>query len=113
MIDPAPPGPVECVRKCAPRRWFGIVGVGGAWAICAMPPVRSTLSNVVGFVLTAILAKVRGSDKYEDEDLDGEGEGGALGGIGRTEASSSASYTLLGDHTESSAPDTRRWSSDS
>lgn len=81
--------------------------MGGACAICAIPPVRSTLSNVVGFVLAAILAKVRGSDRYEEEDREGEGEGGALGGIGRTEASSSASYTLFGDQTESNALDTR------
>lgn len=56
-----------------------------------MPPVRSMLSKVVGLVLAVILLNVRGSDMYEEEERDGEGEGGELGGKGRTDASSSAS----------------------
>lgn len=48
-----------------------------------------------------MLLKVRGRDRYEDDDLEGDGEGGMLGGRGRTEASSSASRTLAGDHVES------------
>ena len=76
------------------------------WAI---PPVRSTLSTVVGFVLAAMLAKVRGSDRYEEEECDGDGEGGALGGNGLTDASSSASRTLrlVGDHKDSRASEER------
>ena len=58
------------------------------WSI---PPVKSILRTVVGFVLAAILANVLGSERYEDEECEGEGEGGALGGNGRTDASSSAS----------------------
>ena len=56
-----------------------------------MPPVKSTLSNVVGLVLAAMLAKVRGCERYDEEDSEGDGDGGALGGMGRTDASSSAS----------------------
>lgn len=63
------------------------------------------LSTVVGFVLAAILLNVRGSERYEDEEREGAGEGGALGGSGRTEASSSASSTLAGDQSESRAMD--------
>jgi hypothetical protein len=65
--------------------------------------VRSMLSKVVGFVLAAILLNVRGSDRYEEDERDGDGDGGPLGGIGRTEASSSASKTLVGDHADSRA----------
>lgn len=54
-------------------------------------------------VLAAILLKVRGSDRYDDDEREGEGEGGELGGKGRTEASSSA--TLLGDQVEPRARD--------
>jgi len=63
-------------------------------------PGKSTLNTVVGFVLAAILLNVLGSERYEEE-RDGAGEGGALGGSGRTEASSSASSTLAGDQVES------------
>jgi hypothetical protein len=59
------------------------------------------LSNVVGFVLAVMLRKVRGSDKYDEESREGDGDGGELGGRGRTEASSSASNALVGDHIES------------
>jgi hypothetical protein len=74
------------------------------WAI---PPDRSTLRRVVGFVLMATLANVRGSERYDDEECDGDGEGGELGGSGRTEASSSASRMLFGDHVESLASEER------
>lgn len=59
------------------------------------------LRRVVGLVLAAMLLNVRGSDRYDEEDRDGEGEGGALGGMGRTDASSSASNALVGDQMES------------
>jgi len=36
-----------------------VAGVGGASAIWAIPPVRSTLNKVVGLVLAAILRNVR------------------------------------------------------
>ena len=74
-----------------------------------MPPVKSTLSTVVGFVLAAMLANVRGSERYDEDECDGDGEGGALGGNGRTDASSSASRTLrlVGDQSESRARDER------
>ena len=76
------------------------------WAI---PPVKSILRTVVGFVLAAILANVRGSERYEEDECDGDGEGGALGGNGRTDASSSASRTLrlVGDHKDSRANEER------
>lgn len=48
----------------------------------------------MGFVLAAMLRKVRGSDKYDEESREGDGDGGALGGSGRTDASSSASNAL-------------------
>lgn len=112
VIEPTAPGPVECERRGACRR-AGVVGVGGACAMWAMPPVRSTLSTVVGFVLAVMLRKVRGSDKYDDDECEGEGEGegGEVGGSGRMDASSSASRWLVGDHRESRASD--RPSSDS
>jgi hypothetical protein len=59
------------------------------------------LSSVVGFVLAVILRKVRGSDKQDEESREGDGDGGELGRSGRTEASSSASNALVGDHIES------------
>ena len=90
VIEPAD-GPEECVRMCGGIRCPGVVGVGGACAIWAMPPLRSTLKRVVGLVLAVILRNVRECDRYEDESRDGDGDGGALGGMGRTEASSSAS----------------------
>ena len=34
------------------------------------PPFRSTLSRVVGFVLAAMLLKVWGSERYDEEILD-------------------------------------------
>lgn len=77
------------------------MGVGGAWAMCAMPFVpRSIEINVVGLVLAVTLLKVRGSDKYEDEDLDGAGEGGEVGGKGRMDASSSAASGCEGDQVD-------------
>lgn len=75
--------------------------------MCAIPPVRSTLRRVVGFVLAAMLANVLGSERYDDEERDGDGEGGALGGMGLTEASSSASSMLRGDHVDSSKLEVR------
>lgn len=65
------------------------------------------LSKVVGLVLTAMLLNVFGSDKYDDAESDGEGEGGPLGGKGLTEASSSASRLLVGDHVDSRASEDR------
>lgn len=65
------------------------------------------LSKVVGFVLAAMLLKVCGSDRYDDADSEGDGEGGPLGGNGLTEASSSASRLLMGDHIDSRASDDR------
>jgi hypothetical protein len=65
---------------------------------------RSTLKRVVGFVLAAMLRNVCELDMYDAEENDAaEGDGGALGGKGRTEASSSASRMLVGDHVDSSA----------
>lgn len=61
------------------------------------------LSNVVGFVLAAMLLNVLGFDIYEDDDLDGEGDGGVLGGRGLMEASSSASAAVEGDQADSSS----------
>ena len=90
----------EVARICGKRYWVG--GVVGTCAICAMPfPYISRLSTVVGFVLAAMLLKVRGSERYDDEESDGEGEGGELGGIGRRDASSSASSTLPGGQLDS------------
>lgn len=75
--------------------------------MCAIPfPFKSMLMRVVGFVLAAMLRKVRGSERYDEDDREGEGEGGVLGGNGRTEASSSASKAL-GDHKESRAKEER------
>jgi hypothetical protein len=65
------------------------------------------LSKVVGFVLAAILLNVCGSDKYDDAESEGEGEGGPLGGNGLTDASSSASRLLIGDQVDSRASDDR------
>lgn len=65
------------------------------------------LSKVVGLVLAAMLLKVFGSDKYDDAESEGEGEGGPLGGKGLTEASSSASKLLVGDHVDSRASEDR------
>lgn len=67
------------------------------------------LRTVVGFVLAAMLANVRGSERYEAEECEGDGEGGELGGNGRTDASSSASRTLrlVGDHSDSRAYEER------
>lgn len=74
----------------------------------AMPlPCRSMLSSVVGFVLAAMLRNVRGLERYEDEERDGDGDGGELGGMGRIDASSSASRPLVGDHMESRATEDR------
>ena len=76
---------------------MGVVGVGGACAMWAIPPVRSTLSSVVGLVLAVMLRNVRECDRYDDESREGTGEGGELGGNGRTDASSSASRKLAGE----------------
>jgi hypothetical protein len=85
-----------------------VPGVGGACAIWAIPPVRSTLNKVVGLVLAAMLWKVRGFERYDEDEREGEGEGGELvGGNGRREASSSASRLLVGDHIESLAKEER------
>ena len=65
----------------------------------------SILNRVVGLVLAAMLLKVCGCERYEDDDLEGDGDGGLLGGRGRTDASSSASRTLAGDHVESRVTD--------
>ena len=62
VMEPAVPGPVDCERRWVCRR-VGVVGVGGACAMWAMPPVRSTLSRVVGFVLAVMLRNVRGSER--------------------------------------------------
>jgi hypothetical protein len=53
--------------------------------------------SVVGLVLAAKLLNVRGSDMYEDDEREGDGEGGELGGSGRIDASSSASRPLRED----------------
>lgn len=96
------------------RPWGGKRGLAwdtGVMGTCAMCPTpagpRSTLSTVVGFVLAAILLKVRGLERYDEEEWDSEGEGGELGGRGRREASSSASRALAGDQKESRASDER------
>ena len=60
---------------------------------------RSIDIRVVGLVLAVTLLKVRGSDKYDEEEREGAGEGGDVGGKGRIEASSSASG-FDGDHVE-------------
>lgn len=65
--------------------------------------VKSILRTVVGFVLAAMLLNVLGSERYDEDEREGDGEGGVLGGKGRTEASSSASRWLAGDHSESLA----------
>lgn len=57
--------------------------------------------SVVGFVLAAAERKVRGSDNWEDEVREGDGEGGLVGGRGRMEASSSASGACDGAHSDS------------
>ena len=73
------------------------------------------LSRVVGLVLAAMLLNVCGSDIYDDAESDGDGDGGPLGGSGLTDASSSASILLAGDHIESRANEDRisDWSSPS
>jgi hypothetical protein len=53
---------------------------------------RSTERRVVAFVLAGpVLLNVRGLDVNDEDDFDGTGDGGQVGGIGRVEASSSAS----------------------
>lgn len=52
-IEP-PAGPLEFGYK-GPGIRGAINGVGGACAMWAIPPVRSTLNKVVGLVLAAIL----------------------------------------------------------
>lgn len=104
-IEPGP-DPLVVGHKCM-GNLEAVPGVGGACAICAIPPVRSTLNSVVGLVLAAILWKVRGFERYDEDERDGEGEGGELGGSGRREASSSASRLLAGYHIESLAKEER------
>ena len=99
MIDAPILGPELAVRTWVGNRLIGDgfcivtdVGVGGACAICAMPfGVRSIERSVVGFVLADMLLNVLGSLKYDDDERDGLGEGGDVGGSGRMDASSSAS----------------------
>jgi hypothetical protein len=58
--------------------------------------------SVVAFVLTPpVLLNVLGSETKEDEERDGTGEGGEVGGMGRIDASSSASnvFEFLQDET--------------
>jgi hypothetical protein len=62
---------------------------------------------VVGLVLAAPERNVRGSESCDEEDLDGVGEGGEVGGKGRMEASSSASNADLLVHIESAASEFR------
>lgn len=74
----------------------------------AMPfVVRSMERTVVGFVLIDKLLNVFGSDRYDDDEREGDGEGGEVGGSGRMDASSSASW-LEGDHSEPTFPDDLR-----
>lgn len=81
-----------------------VVGVAGACAIWAMvPPPTSTDRMVVGFVLAAPLRKVRGSERYEEDEREGAGEGGEVGGSGRVDASSSASTGFVGDQIDPGA----------
>lgn len=75
----------------------------------AMPfVVRSIETTVVGFVLIDMLLNVFGSDKYDDDEREGDGDGGEVGGSGRMDASSSASSWLDGDHSEPTFPDDLR-----
>jgi hypothetical protein len=60
-IEP-PVGPFEFAYN-GPGILGDVTGVGGASAIWAIPPVRSTLSNVVGLVLAAMLRNVRGFER--------------------------------------------------
>lgn len=60
-IEP-PGGPLEFIYN-GPGILDDVKGVGGACAIWAIPPVKSTLSKVVGLVLAAILRNVRGFDR--------------------------------------------------
>ena len=53
--------------------------------------------SVVGFVLADRLLNVRKSLMNDDDDCDGLGEGGDVGGRGRNEASSSASRSRAFD----------------
>jgi len=110
------PGPVDDVRTCVIRDRAPFmcmlcteVGVGGACAMWAMPfVVRSIETTVVGFVLIDMLLNVFGSDKYDDDEREGDGDGGEVGGSGRMDASSSASSWLDGDHSEPTFPDDLR-----
>ena len=113
---PPPPLPEE-VRVCGENR-TGLggailaVGVGGACAICGIPLVdRSIERSVVGFVLADMLLNVLGLERYDDDERDGEGDGGDVGGNGLIEASSSASASIRfereRDHVETPAPDER------
>jgi len=60
-IEP-PAGPLGFGDK-GPGILEPVRGVGGASAIWAIPPVRSTLNKVVGLVLAAILRNVRGFER--------------------------------------------------
>jgi len=61
VIEP-PAGPLGFGYK-GPGILGLVTGVGGACAMWAMPPVRSTLNKVVGLVLAAILRNVRGFER--------------------------------------------------
>jgi hypothetical protein len=64
--------------------------------------------SVVGLVLAAPDRKVRGPESWDDEERDGVGDGGEVGGRGLVEASSSASS--IGDlfvHIESAVAELR------
>lgn len=87
------------LRTCCANRGPVDIGVG-TWAMCARPPGMSILRIVVGFVLAVILLNVLGSDRYEEDEWEGDGDGGALGGRGRNEALSSASRRLAGDQVD-------------
>lgn len=85
--------------------------------MCAIPFVMSMERRVVGFVLADMLLNVRGSERYDEEERDGEGDGGDVGGSGRMDASSSASafmrFERERDQVETPAPDDRRSESSS
>jgi hypothetical protein len=61
VIEP-PAGPLGFGYK-GPEILEPVTGVGGACAMWAIPPVKSTLNKVVGLVLAAILRNVRGFER--------------------------------------------------
>lgn len=56
------------------------------------PLAESIDMSVVGFVLAAPERNVRGSENCDEDERDGVGEGGEVGGKGLIDASSSASF---------------------